>query len=78
MIVIPASLLSDYVKTHKIGYLFNVITNGIRNMPSHKNHIDTYNIWSLVIYLKAMQYVDNPNSTLIPSNLSIFIEDIFN
>ncbi len=37
------------------GYIFNVITNGIRNMPSYRHQIPVDDRWAIVLYLRALQ-----------------------
>jgi mono/diheme cytochrome c family protein len=46
---------SDSVKQFTDGYIFDVITNGVRNMPSYKHQISVDDRWSIVMYLRALQ-----------------------
>ncbi|HEX6982647.1 MAG TPA: c-type cytochrome [Balneolaceae bacterium] len=38
------------------GYIFSVITNGIRNMPSYAHQIPVEDRWAIVAYVRALQY----------------------
>lgn len=46
---------SDSVRQFSDGYIFDVITNGVRNMPSYKHQILTDDRWSIILYLRALQ-----------------------
>ena len=37
------------------GYLFNVITNGVRTMPSYKSQVSVEDRWAIVVYVRALQ-----------------------
>tara|TARA_B100001113_G_scaffold345564_1_gene335347 strand:- start:229 stop:846 length:618 start_codon:yes stop_codon:yes gene_type:complete len=37
------------------GYLFNVITNGVRSMPGYKAQISVHDRWAIVVYVRALQ-----------------------
>jgi len=51
----PASLHTDLVRSRPDGYLFNVITNGIRTMPSYGSQVAPADRWAIVAYLRALQ-----------------------
>lgn len=38
------------------GYIFSVITNGIRTMPSYAHQIPVEDRWAIVAYVRALQY----------------------
>ncbi|HEX7009874.1 MAG TPA: cytochrome c [Phycisphaeraceae bacterium] len=42
------------------GKLFNVITNGIRNMPGYAAQIDVPDRWAIVAYIRALQWSQDP------------------
>jgi mono/diheme cytochrome c family protein len=46
---------SDSVRQFDDGFIFDVITNGIRNMPSYKHQIPTDDRWSIILYIRALQ-----------------------
>lgn len=37
------------------GYIFNVASNGIRNMPAYRKQINEADRWAIVVYLRAIQ-----------------------
>lgn len=53
-VTIP-SFHSDSIKSFSDGQIFDVITNGARNMPSYRHQIPTDDRWSIVLYLRALQ-----------------------
>jgi mono/diheme cytochrome c family protein len=57
---------SDSVRLFSDGYIFDVITNGVRNMPSYKHQIPTDDRWSIVLYLRALQRSHEATSDDVP------------
>ena len=45
------------------GYIFDVITNGIRNMPSYRHQIPVSDRWAIVAYFRALQRSQNATAT---------------
>ena len=45
------------------GYIFNVISNGIRNMPSYRHQIPVSDRWAIVAYFRALQRSQNATVT---------------
>jgi hypothetical protein len=39
------------------GEVFNIISNGIRNMPSYKEQIPVADRWHIVAYMRQLQLV---------------------
>jgi mono/diheme cytochrome c family protein len=54
----PTSLHSQTIRERSDGYLFNVIGNGVRNMPGYASQIDPRERWSIVAYMRAMQLAE--------------------
>lgn len=46
---------TDYLRTIEDGYLFDVITNGVRSMPSYAHQIHVADRWAIVAYVRALQ-----------------------
>lgn len=42
------------------GYLFHVISNGVRNMPAYGNQVPVRDRWAIVAYVRALQRSQNP------------------
>ncbi len=51
----PTSLHSDYMYGLPPGHYFDVITNGIRTMPSYRHLITEVDRWAVVAYVRALQ-----------------------
>ncbi len=51
----PPDFLSDKVKNFTDGYLYNVISNGVRTMPSYRHQILVRDRWAIVAHLRKMQ-----------------------
>jgi len=64
----PTSYHDDRLRNVPDGELFNVVSNGIRNMPSHKEQIPVPDRWAIVAYVRALQRSQNAKLTDIPAN----------
>ncbi|KAA3660627.1 MAG: cytochrome c [Calditrichaeota bacterium] len=51
----PPSFLDDKVKNFTDGYIYGVITNGVRTMPSYRHQIMVKDRWAIVAHLRKMQ-----------------------
>lgn len=65
----PASFHDDRIRTMPDGQLFDVITNGIRNMPSYSAQIPEADRWAIVAYVRALQRSRNASLNDIPAEL---------
>ena len=52
----------------KNGYFFDVISNGVRNMPSYKHQVGVEDRWAIVTYIRALQKSQNAKFTDIPED----------
>ncbi len=67
---IPApSFHQDYVREYADGHIYDVITNGIRNMPGYKHQIPVPDRWAIVGYLRALQRSQDASSADIPEEI---------
>ena len=64
----PPSFHSDLIRNYPDGHIFNVITNGVRNMPSYKFQIPVKDRWLIVNYLRALQRSQNADLEDVPQN----------
>ena len=55
----PPSFHTDLLRGYPDGHIYNVITNGIRNMPSYKHQISVDDRWAIVAYVRALQRSQN-------------------
>ena len=46
---------SDFLRGVPDGYLFDVITNGVRSMPSYGHEVSPADRWAIVSYVRALQ-----------------------
>jgi len=67
---IPApSFHLDYMREYTDGHIYNVISNGIRNMPAYKYQIPVADRWAIVGYFSALQRSQNARATDIPEEI---------
>ena len=52
---LPTSYHEPRAREFVDGYIFNVMTNGIRNMPSYGAQIPADDRWAIVAYVRALQ-----------------------
>lgn len=56
------------------GHIFDVITNGIRNMPSYRSQIPVSDRWAIVNYLRVLQRSQNAKLKDIPESERVKIK----
>jgi mono/diheme cytochrome c family protein len=52
---IPIDLASDRVRGLPDGQIFDVITNGVRNMPSYRKQIPVEDRWAIVTWVRVLE-----------------------
>jgi mono/diheme cytochrome c family protein len=65
----PSSLHTDLVRSRPAGYLFNTVTNGVRNMPAYGSQIPVHDRWAIVAYMRALQRSQNATVADVPVEL---------
>lgn len=55
----PPTFHDDRLRTVQDGHIFDVITNGIRNMPPYRYQIPVADRWAIVAYFRALQRSHN-------------------
>jgi mono/diheme cytochrome c family protein len=65
----PPNFHQDLVRNYPDGHFFDVITNGIRNMPSYKHMIPVKDRWAIVSYVRALQRSQNATISDIPEEI---------
>lgn len=58
----PTSYFEPRLLSAMDGYLFEVISNGMRNMPSYKAQIPVHDRWCIVGYVRKLQHAELPDS----------------
>jgi mono/diheme cytochrome c family protein len=56
------------------GHFFDVMTNGIRNMPSYKSQIPVADRWAIVNYVRALQRSQNASAKDVPAEVKAVIQ----
>jgi mono/diheme cytochrome c family protein len=51
------------------GYIFDVITNGIRTMPSYSDQVRVEDRWAIIAYIRALQRSQNAGINDVPEEL---------
>ena len=62
----PPNLHDQRIKNFEDGYVFDVISNGVRNMASYKHLLKPKERWAVVSYLRALQKSQNANLNQVP------------
>jgi mono/diheme cytochrome c family protein len=57
------------------GYLYDVITNGVRNMPPYAHQIPVRDRWAIVTYIRALQRSQNARPENLPESVVARIEE---
>ena len=65
----PSSFHDDRIREMTDGQFFDVISNGIRNMPSYRHQISPSDRWAIIIYLRALERSHNATIDDIPENM---------
>ena len=50
----PADLTSPIIQAHGDGYIYAVIRNGVRAMPSYRESLDSNERWQVVQYVRTL------------------------
>lgn len=62
----PPTYHSDLLRDVPDGHIFDVISHGIRNMPSYQHQIPVDDRWAIVAYVRALQRSENASIEDIP------------
>lgn len=65
----PPSFHQERLRDTLDGYLFDVITSGVRNMPAYAHQINFEDRWAIVAYLRALQRSQNAIEDDVPTEL---------
>jgi mono/diheme cytochrome c family protein len=65
----PPSMHLDRLRQSPDGHFYDVISNGIRNMPSYKHQIPVADRWAIVAYVRALQRSQNAKAGDIPEEV---------
>ena len=65
---IPIGFHNDRLRTVEDGYLYEVITQGVRSMPAYAQQIPIADRWAIVAYVRALQRSQNADRDDIPAD----------
>ena len=65
----PPSFHEVRIRNMPDGQIYEVITNGVRNMPSYRHQINPSDRWAIVTYLRALQRSQQAELKDIPEEL---------
>ncbi len=65
----PSSFHSAALRDSADGYFFNVITNGVRNMPAYGSQVNVEDRWAIVAYVRALQQARNVDASSLPADV---------
>ncbi len=66
----PPNFTDPRILAYKDGQFFDVITHGIRNMPSYKKQICEEDRWAIIAYVRALQKSRPPQTQVVSTNRS--------
>lgn len=64
----PPSFHQDKVRAFKDGYIFDVISKGVRNMPAYRKQIPIADRWAIIAYVRALQRTQNATIKDVPKD----------
>jgi len=64
----PPNFHQEKVRAFEDGYIYHVITEGVRNMPDYKKQIPVNDRWAIVAYVRALQKTQNAAASDIPQD----------
>jgi mono/diheme cytochrome c family protein len=64
----PPSFHQDKIRDFADGYIYNVISNGVRNMPAYKKQIPVHDRWAIIAYVRALQRTQNATASDVPKD----------
>jgi mono/diheme cytochrome c family protein len=65
----PPTFHSDRIRGFPDGEIFDVISNGVRNMPSYGDQVQVRDRWAIVSYVRALQLSQNAPLEDVPEQL---------
>ncbi len=60
---------SERIRGVSDGYLYDVVTNGVRNMPGYAQQIAVADRWAIVSYVRALQRSQNAREEDLPPSI---------
>lgn len=64
----PVDLVSERVRLMPDGEIFDVITNGVRNMPHYRKQVPVGDRWAIVSWVRVLQHSQYGKLEDVPAN----------
>ncbi len=68
-LVAPPTFHDERLRAMPDGQIFDVITNGLRNMPAYDHQVPVDDRWAIVAYLRALQRSHNATIDDVPAEM---------
>jgi cytochrome c len=65
---------SERIREAADGYLYDVVANGVRNMPGYAQQIPVADRWAIVAYIRALQRSQNATEGDLPESVMARID----
>jgi mono/diheme cytochrome c family protein len=69
-LVPPPSFHDARIRAMPVGEIFNVISNGVRNMPSYAAQIPVRDRWAITAYVRALQVARKAGLEDVPADIA--------
>lgn len=64
----PPDLAADHARGLADGELFDIVSNGVRNMPSYKAQIPVDDRWAIVTWVRVLQRSQHASASDVPAS----------
>ena len=71
---LPINLAGDHAKGLKDGEVFDIVSNGVRNMPGYRTQIPAADRWAIVAWVRVIQRSQNAKIDDVPADKKGSIE----
>jgi hypothetical protein len=65
----PPNFHQDKYREYPDGQIFDIISNGFRNMPSYKHQVPVEDRWAIVGFVRALQRSQNARINDVPQDM---------
>lgn len=65
----PTPIHDERLITIEDGHIFEVLSNGVRNMPAYRSQISAKDRWAIVAFVRALQRSQNASISDIPEEM---------
>ena len=67
--ITPPSYHDDRIRAMAMGQFYDIIGNGVRNMPGYATQIPVDDRWAIAAYIRVLQYSQNASLSDVPSDV---------